>query len=110
MIADNVNNLINSYITHCRTNADTHKIFKGQNKFNVQPIVTKLGLTPLGHIENCAQIIRKLILDYKYFGEYTCGQINAFLKVYEDAKSGSVADTIMLSDLQQECSADSGIG
>ena len=94
-----IEKLISEYAVSRRIDKD--KLFR-TGEYYVAEIARKLGLqTTFDKIELCGQIIRKLILDYNYFGEYNSTQINSFLKLYESANNGSIPDKIKLHDLEQ---------
>ena len=103
MDADNLDRLLKQYITHLRMKSSENKIFSNHNKLNNGELLRKLGIESTGnHIANCERIIRKLIKDYNYFGEYTLGTINAYLSIYDNAQKGSIPDNIKLQDLCKE--------
>ena len=103
MDADNLDRLLKQYITHLRMKSSENKIFSNHNKLNNGELLRKLGIESTGnHIANCERIIRKLIKDYNYFGEYTLGTINAFLSRYEGAQKESIHDIYELQLLQNE--------
>ena len=96
-MTDRLNELIRHYITSRRTAGD--KIFR-TNAYYLVDITTKLGIdNSLGKDELCKQIITILITEYNFFGEYSTGVINAFLKLVENTNKGSIPDSLKLDDL-----------
>ena len=93
-----VDKLISDYITTRRFAKD--KIFK-TGEFYLGDMARKLGVPhSQTNLEYCERIIKKLILDYNYFGEYNSSQINLFLNLYDNAHKGSIPDSIKLYDLE----------
>ena len=99
-----LNKLIDNFITERRLAQD--KLFK-TNGIYLLDIDKILGTdNKQDTIEHCISIIKTLITKYYYFGEYSCGSINAFLKIYGNAHKGSIPDSIKLQDITKSSGSD----
>ena len=94
--------LLNKFVTERRIAKD--KLFKTQG-FYLTDIVGKLGIErKLDTSTQCDLIVKTLVTQYAYFGEYSTGMINAFLKMKENARNGSIPDSIKLQDISRSSS------
>ena len=90
--------LISDYITTRRFAKD--KLFK-TGEYYLGDMARRLEVPHCQtNLEYCERIIKKLIIDYNYFGEYNSGLINLFLNLHENAHKGSIPDSIKLYDLE----------
>ena len=105
MIHLDLNKLLDEYIQNVRFNVDHNKLFGKTNNEYITDLTQRLGLTRTGDkTQNCIQIVRKLITDYKYFGDYTYGPVNAFLDIYSKAQRGNIIEYVKLQHLEHKVS------
>ena len=100
MIHLDLNKLLDEYIQNVRFNVDHNKLFGKTNNEYITDLTQRLGITrSRDKTQNCIQIVRKLITDYKYFGDYTYGPVNAFLDIYSKAQRGNIIEYVKLQHL-----------
>ena len=101
MIEQNLDKLMDSYVTHIRFNSKDNKLFGKIHYEYIADLNKRLGLPGSDNkINDVSQIVRKLITDYHYFGEYTYGPVKAFLEIYRKAQNGNIIDYAKLQHLE----------